>query len=51
MKSFASFGDKLFSRVLDVPKHHLAVKGTLQPDWICMKMLSLDRPWLEHQPL
>jgi hypothetical protein len=23
---FASFGDKLFSRVFDVPKHHIAVK-------------------------
>ncbi len=26
-------------------------KGTLRPDWICMRVVPLDRPWNEHQPL
>ncbi len=25
-------------------------KGTVRPDWICMRVVSLDRPWKEHQP-
>ncbi len=26
-------------------------KGTVRPDWICMRVLPLDRPWKGHQPL
>jgi hypothetical protein len=27
------------------------LKGTVRPDWICMRVVPLDRPWKEHQPL
>jgi hypothetical protein len=26
-------------------------KGTVRPDWICMRVVPLDWPWKEHQPL
>ncbi len=28
-----------------------ALKGTVRPDWICMRVVPLDRPGKEHQPL
>jgi len=27
------------------------VKGTVRPDWICIRVVPLDRPWNGHQPL
>ncbi len=27
------------------------IKGIVQPDWICMRVVSMDRPWNWHQPL
>jgi hypothetical protein len=26
-------------------------KGTIQPDWICMRVVSLKSPFKGHQPL
>ncbi len=33
-----------------IPKAFL-LKGTVPPDWICMRVVPLDRPWERHQPL
>ncbi len=29
----------------------MSVKGTFRPDWIYMRVVPLNRPWKEHQPL
>jgi hypothetical protein len=29
----------------------LCVKGTVQPDWICMRVVPLESPLKGHQPL
>ncbi len=29
----------------------LTVKGTVRPDWICMRVVSLESPLKGHQPL
>ncbi len=29
----------------------LIVKGTVRPDWICMRVVSLESPLKAHQPL
>ncbi len=31
--------------------HSNRLKGTVRPDWICMRVVSLDRPWKSHQLL
>jgi hypothetical protein len=28
-----------------------AFKGTVRPDWICMRVISLESPLKGHQPL
>jgi hypothetical protein len=30
---------------------YLAFKGTVRPDWICMRVISLESPLKRHQPL
>ncbi len=29
----------------------LLIKGTVRPDWICMRVVSLESPLKGHQPL
>jgi hypothetical protein len=33
------------------PYARVDLKGTVRPDWICMRVVSLDSPLKEHQML
>jgi hypothetical protein len=37
--------------VQDLNQDGNRIKGTVRPDWICMRMVSLERPLKGHQPL
>jgi hypothetical protein len=32
-------------------KNVIVFKGTVRPDWICMRVISLESPLKGHQPL
>jgi hypothetical protein len=44
------FDEKIRKTVVLQPSSQ-SFKGKVRPDWICMRVVSLDRPYKGHQPL